>query len=66
MLRFRPLKSLLVQPPRFPPGDGAGIAARAADAACLRAPSVLLITIDTLRADHVGCYGNAQRGNPCD
>ena len=29
-----------------------------------QSPSVLLITIDTLRADHVGCYGNAHVETP--
>ncbi len=27
-------------------------------------PHVLLVTIDTLRADHVGCYGDAQAATP--
>ena len=27
-------------------------------------PNVLLITIDTLRADHLGCYGDAQANTP--
>ena len=27
-------------------------------------PNVLLVTIDTLRADHVGCYGDARRSTP--
>src|SRR5437773_5422348 len=29
-----------------------------------RRPSVLLITIDTLRADHLGCYGYARPTTP--
>ncbi|MDR3677759.1 MAG: sulfatase-like hydrolase/transferase [Acidobacteriota bacterium] len=29
-----------------------------------QSPSILLITIDTLRADHVGCYGDARVGTP--
>ena len=29
-----------------------------------RSPSILLITIDTLRADHVGCYGDARVETP--
>jgi arylsulfatase A-like enzyme/Flp pilus assembly protein TadD len=29
-----------------------------------QSPSVLLITIDTLRADHVGCYGDARVETP--
>ncbi|HXH28370.1 MAG TPA: sulfatase, partial [Candidatus Polarisedimenticolia bacterium] len=35
-------------------------------AACARAPrpSVVLITIDTLRADHLGCYGYARQTTP--
>ena len=28
------------------------------------APNVILITIDTLRADHVGCYGYKQIKTP--
>src|SRR5262249_30629783 len=28
------------------------------------APILLLVTIDTLRADHVGCYGDAQAATP--
>src|SRR4029453_2296103 len=27
-------------------------------------PNVLLVTIDTLRADHVGCYGHAGASTP--
>ena len=27
-------------------------------------PNVILITIDTLRADHVGCYGAQDRKDP--
>src|SRR5712691_4035332 len=27
-------------------------------------PNVLLVTIDTLRADHVGCYGRASAATP--
>lgn len=27
-------------------------------------PNVLLVTIDTLRADHVGCYGDASASTP--
>ena len=30
----------------------------------IQSPSVLLITIDTLRADHVGCYGYARVETP--
>lgn len=37
-----------------------GLAARAAAAS----PNVVLITIDTLRADHVGCYGDRQAHTP--
>jgi arylsulfatase A-like enzyme/Flp pilus assembly protein TadD len=37
-------------------------------AACAREPSpkpsILLVTIDTLRADHVGCYGNSGARTP--
>jgi len=40
---------------------------RTPDFARLRGPkdyNVILITVDTLRADKVGCYGNAQAGTP--
>jgi len=40
---------------------GSGPAGRSAGAV---PPSVLLITIDTLRADHVGCYGDARIATP--
>jgi arylsulfatase A-like enzyme/Flp pilus assembly protein TadD len=33
-------------------------------APAFQSPSVLLITIDTLRADHVGCYGDARVETP--
>src|SRR5512138_150503 len=36
---------------------------RTASPAALR-PNVLLVTIDTLRADHVGCYGDARAQTP--
>ena len=42
-----------------PAGEGAG-ARRAGDAP----PTVLLVTIDTLRADRVGCYGRTDAGTP--
>ncbi len=38
--------------------------APAAPAARITAPTVLLVTIDTLRADRVGCYGRADAGTP--
>jgi arylsulfatase A-like enzyme/Tfp pilus assembly protein PilF len=36
----------------------------AASAAAQAAPNVVFITIDTLRADHLGCYGNQQIHTP--
>ena len=42
-----------------PAGEGTG-KGRAGDAP----PTVLLVTIDTLRADRVGCYGRADAGTP--
>ena len=36
----------------------------AAQAPAKPAPNVLLITIDTLRADHLGCYGYKQIKTP--
>jgi len=29
-------------------------------------PNVLLVTIDTLRADHLGCYGHAGAATPVE
>ena len=40
-----------------PPGEGAGAAAS-------RPRNLLLVTIDTLRADRLGCYGYAQVETP--
>ncbi len=43
------------------------LAALAAFVGCSRvpaAPNVVLVVIDTLRADHVGCYGYAQAATP--
>jgi arylsulfatase A-like enzyme/Tfp pilus assembly protein PilF len=40
---------------------GSALAGRAAEA---NRPNVLLITIDTLRADHLGCYGDRQIKTP--
>jgi len=45
----------------------AGVCAALAAAACRRAtpaPILLLVTVDTLRADHLGCYGDAQAATP--
>jgi arylsulfatase A-like enzyme len=42
-----------------PAGDGTG-RGRSGDSP----PTVLLVTIDTLRADRVGCYGRADAGTP--
>ncbi len=39
-------------------------AARPGPAAGVTAPTVLLVTIDTLRADRLGCYGRADAGTP--
>ena len=46
---------------------GAGIAAALAWLVpALRAPrpNIVLITVDTLRADHLGCYGYQRRTSP--
>lgn len=32
--------------------------------ACLAAPDVVLISVDTLRADHLGCYGHSLDSSP--
>jgi arylsulfatase len=52
-----PLRTLLC------PGAGALLALALACSAPER-PSVVLITIDTLRADHLGCYGYARPTTP--
>ena len=41
-----------------------GIAAAATTPAAKRPPNVILITIDTVRADHVGCYGDKDIHTP--
>jgi choline-sulfatase len=41
-----------------------GCAGRPAPAPPAIRPNVLLVTIDTLRADHVGCYGHAGAATP--
>lgn len=43
---------------------GLVVSAPAAGAAGNRAPNVVVITIDTLRADHLGCYGYKQIRTP--
>ena len=49
----------------LPPGAPAGLPAGGADGAPpASGPNVLLVTIDTLRADHVGCYGHARALDP--
>jgi len=40
------------------------LAAISAFAAAYSAPNVIVITIDTLRADHLGCYGYKQIETP--
>src|SRR5437867_13236697 len=58
-MRPRPILAALLAPflvagcRRAPPADTP--AAR---------PTVLLVTIDTLRADHLGCYGHAAAATP--
>ena len=43
----------------------AGIAALALSGALAdRPPNVVLIVVDTLRADHLGCYGYARNTSP--
>jgi len=44
------------------PGDGPGSAAR--DARRHEGPSLLLVTLDTVRADRLGCYGRPQAMTP--
>ena len=42
----------------------AGCAAAAPAAAVEKRPSILIITVDALRADHLGCYGYAKNTSP--
>lgn len=42
----------------------AHVVAAANPAAAKRSPNVILITIDTVRADHLGCYGNTNIRTP--
>jgi arylsulfatase A-like enzyme len=49
----RPAPALLLEP-RIAPPPGAPTR-----------PNLLLVTIDSLRADHVGCYGYAKPTTPC-
>jgi len=46
------------------PGDGGEPPTAAAERPVADGPSVLLITLDTTRADRLGCYGNAQKATP--
>ena len=41
-----------------------GLAAGCLDAPPVDRPNVVLIVIDTLRADHVGCYGYERNTTP--
>ncbi len=41
-----------------------GIQARAGQPSAAAQPNILLVTIDTLRADHVGCYGYKRATTP--
>src|SRR5512139_1573158 len=52
--------------PKLPQISGliAIILVLAAPAAAQIGPNVILITIDTLRADYLGCYGNARIPTP--
>jgi arylsulfatase A-like enzyme len=49
-----------VLPPAPPPRPGTG----AAEAGSADRPNLLLIVVDTLRADHLGCYGYARPTSP--
>src|SRR5271163_1439511 len=49
--------TLLISATAVAAGPSANPAAKAVPHSSRAKPSVLLITIDTLRADHVGCYG---------
>ncbi len=46
------------------PTDGGEAVTPAAERPVATGPSVLLITLDTTRADRLGCYGNAQQATP--
>ena len=63
---MRPAAPSLGAARRRRPRCGAVALARARPAraaARRRGPNVLLVTIDTLRADRLGCYGHARRGH---
>jgi len=47
-----------------PGAQGPGSAGQAPGAAGGRLPNVLLITVDTLRPDHLGCYGYNRKTSP--
>ena len=48
-----------------PPGPGPGGSSRGPEAAgAAHSPNVLLISIDTLRADHLSCYGYGSKTSP--
>src|SRR5262245_28956846 len=45
-------------------GEGGGAAPPSAPVAPAAARSVVLVSLDTLRADHLGCYGYARETSP--
>jgi arylsulfatase A-like enzyme len=47
-----------------PKGGGGALPARPASAAPAGSPDIILIVVDTFRADHVGAYGNTQGLTP--
>ena len=59
------MRALLVAPAVVAPGVLAlAVLAGASCSARERRPNVLLISIDSLRADHLGCYGDPRRTSP--
>ena len=59
------LASLLIAGARQATAQAAGaVGAKTAKKAAAAKPNVILVTIDTLRADHVGCYGDKSAQTP--
>ncbi len=67
-LRYAVLAGAALAPPPEAPGPGADEAAAAADPSApaldLRGRDVVLVSVDALRADHVGAYGYPRRVTP--
>jgi arylsulfatase A-like enzyme len=58
------LAALLLQDAPAPPATKAAPGIQGASAPRAERPNLLLVTLDTTRADHLGCYGDAQARTP--